>query len=135
MFLVSARLSSSLPSSFLLYIIVLYYNTVHFYSQKLCTLEKFSKHITFFSLSFGCFFCCCAYSFFSVLFASLARQSNPLNRSGDLWYFSDGLFHIIDFNVILNYRKKRFFFPSLRFCRDTIKSREIPFMCPYWLGL
>lgn len=49
---------------------------------------------------------------FSVLFCCAGRSRAAIepfyNRSGDLWYFSDGLFHIIDFSVILNYRKKSF---------------------------
>ena len=82
-----------------IYIIILFT-----FIQKLCTLEKFSKHITFFPRflfeSFSVFF------FFFV--PSRAAIEPFYNRSGDLWYFSDGLFHIIDFSVILNYRKKVF---------------------------
>lgn len=134
MFLVSARLSSSLPSYFppLLFLLsfYLYFNTVQ------CSLLfrsyahwKNSRNISLFfllpfDLVFG--FCCCRWS-------ARAAIEPFYNRSGDLWYFSDGLFHIIDFSVILNYRKKDFFLlsPAPRPTRDTIKSREIPFMCPY----
>lgn len=105
MFLVSARLSSSLPSSFCcilsFYIIILFT-----FIQKLCTLEKFSKHITFFSLSTFYFF---VLPFFGSFYVSrAATERSLLYRSGDLWYFTDGLFYIIDFSVILNYRKKGF---------------------------
>lgn len=58
-----------LPVYYRFYIIILFT-----FIQKLCTLEKFSKHITFFSLRFAFLFFC--YAFFGF-FASLARQSNP----------------------------------------------------------
>jgi hypothetical protein len=131
MFLVSARLSSSLPSLLFLLSFYLYYNTVHFYSEVMHIgkiLETYHFFSSFsFRIFFGSFFLC------SLSFSlSLARQSNPFITVPVIFGISDGLFHIIDFSVILNYRKKVFL--SSWFERaDTIKSREIPFMCPYRL--
>lgn len=128
MFLVSARLSSSLPSSLLLLSFYLYYNTVHFYSEVMHIgkiLETYHFFPRFLFESFSVFF---------FFVPSRAAIEPFYNRSGDLWYFSDGLFHIIDFSVILNYRKKVFLsLVSASTGADTIKSREIPFMCPYRL--
>lgn len=120
--LVSARLSSSLPSySFyyrFIYILILF--SVHFYSEVMHVGREILETYHFFLLLGSCF----------AVSLSFARHIEPFyNRSGDLWYFSDGLFHIIDLSVILNYRRKSF--PFARFGGDTIKSREIPFMCPY----
>lgn len=64
--------------------------------------------------------------------ASQCRLCSRLfcSRSGDLWYFSDGLFHIIDFSsVILNYGQER----EREKARDSINKshREIPLSSIY----
>lgn len=130
MFLVSARLSSSLPSFFVffyyrfIYILILFTFIHRSYAH-----WKNSRNISLFSsLVF-------LLILFRTVFSVRAAFEPFYNRSGDLWYFSDGLFHIIDFKLILNYRRKSFPFHTFvrSFIRSlgTIKSQEIPFMCPY----
>lgn len=101
-----------------IYIIIILFSFI----QKLCTWDKFSKHITFFF-------------FLSFFLIPLPFRSFFLSRGNRTLYpfrwslvFLWSPFSFYWFSRNIKLQKKNFSLGS----RYTIKSREILFMCPYW---